>query len=60
MRNAARYPFTVANSALGEAGLQPYVPIVLTYQGYSTPLPGLLDTGDWSGIAVFDKAKRGS
>ena len=24
MRNAERYPFTVADSALGEAGLQPY------------------------------------
>ncbi len=45
MCNTERYPFMVANSALGEAGLQPYVPLVLTYQGHSTTIPGLLDTG---------------
>ena len=45
MRNAERYPFTVANSALGEAGLQPYLPLTLTYQDRSLTVPGLLDTG---------------
>ena len=45
MRNAERYPFTVANSALGEAGLQPYLPLILTYQGHSLTVPSLLDTG---------------
>ena len=45
MRNAERYPFTVADSALGEAGLQPYLPLTLTYQSHSLPVPGLLDTG---------------
>lgn len=45
MRNAERYPFTVANSALGEAGLQPYLPITLTYQEQPVTVPGLLDTG---------------
>lgn len=45
MRNAERYPFTVANSALGEAGLQPYLPLTLTYQDHSLTVPGLLDTG---------------
>ena len=45
MRNAERYCFTVADSALGEAGLQPYLPLTLTYQSHSLPVPGLLDTG---------------
>ena len=45
MRNAEHYPFTVAASALGEAGLQPYLPLTLTYHSHSLPVPGLLDTG---------------
>lgn len=45
MRNAERYPFTVADSALGEAGLQPYLPLTLTYQDHSLTVSGLLDTG---------------
>ena len=45
MRNAERYSFTVANSTLGEAGLQPYLPLTLTYQDHSLTVPGLLDTG---------------
>jgi hypothetical protein len=45
MRDAERYPFTAANSALGEAGLQPYVPLTLAFQDHSLTVPGLLDTG---------------
>jgi hypothetical protein len=45
MRNAERYPFTVTNSALGEAGLQPSLPLTLTYQEHSLTVSGLLDTG---------------
>src|SRR5262245_47371098 len=45
MHNAERYPFHSAEPALGEAGLQPYLPIVLTYQEQSVPIRGLLDTG---------------
>jgi hypothetical protein len=45
MLNAERYAFTSANPALGEAGLQPYLPIVLTHQDRSVTIPGLLDTG---------------
>ena len=45
MNNAERYAFTSANPALGEAGLQPYLPIILTHQDRSVTVPGLLDTG---------------
>lgn len=45
MRNAERYPFTATDTTLGEAGLQPYLPITLTYQDHSVTAPGLLDTG---------------
>jgi hypothetical protein len=41
MHNAARYPFLPIDSALGEAGFQPRVPLTLTYQDQSgLPLPG--------------------
>ena len=45
MRNAERYPFTAVDSILGEAGLQPYLPLTLTYQDRSVTVSGLLDTG---------------
>lgn len=45
MHNAERYSFTSTNPALGEAGLQPSLPLVLTYQSRSVTVPGLLDTG---------------
>jgi hypothetical protein len=45
MPNAERHPFTAADTTLGEAGLQPYLPITLTYQDRSVTVPGLLDTG---------------
>jgi hypothetical protein len=45
MHNAERYAFTAADPALGEAGLQPYLPIALTLHDRSVTVPGLLDTG---------------
>jgi hypothetical protein len=45
MHNAERYPFTAADPALGEAGLQPHLSITLTYKDRSVTVPGLLDTG---------------
>jgi hypothetical protein len=45
MHNAERYPYTAIDSALGEAGLAPYVPLRLTYQGREVTVGGLLDTG---------------
>jgi len=45
MHNAERYPFLPIDSALGEAGLQPRVPLTLTYQDQSVAVTGLLDTG---------------
>jgi hypothetical protein len=45
MQNAEHYSFHAAVPTLGEAGLQPYFPIALTYQEQSVTVPGLLDTG---------------
>ena len=45
MRNAQRYPFVAADSALGEASLRPYLPLTLNYQDRTTTTIGLLDTG---------------
>lgn len=45
MHNADRYPFLPIDSALGEAGLQPRMPLTLTYQDQSVAVTGLLDTG---------------
>jgi hypothetical protein len=45
MHNAERYPFHAADPALGEAGLQPYLPITLSYQEQAVTVRGLLDTG---------------
>ena len=45
MHNAERYPFLPIDSALGEAGLQPRLPLTLAYQDQSVAVTGLLDTG---------------
>lgn len=45
MRNAQRYPYVAADSALGEASLRPYLPLGLNYQGQTIEVAGLLDTG---------------
>ena len=44
MLNAERYSFTSADTTLGEAGLQPYLPISLVYQDQSVTALGLIDT----------------
>jgi len=45
MRNAERYPFISVESTLGEAGLQPRLPLTLTHHEQSVTVVGLLDTG---------------
>ena len=45
MRNAERYPFISVESTLGEAGLQPRLPLTLTHHEQSVTVIGLLDTG---------------
>ena len=44
MRDAESYPFTAVDPALGEASLQPHVPVTLTHQGRSITVSALLDT----------------
>src|SRR4030067_1470215 len=45
MHNVARFTFTAVDTRLGDASLRPQLPITLTYQGRSTTVSGLLDTG---------------
>ncbi len=45
MDSAERYPFTAAESTLGEAGFRPYLPLTLRYQDVLINAVGLLDTG---------------
>ncbi len=40
-----RFPFIEVDSSLGAASSLPYLPLTLTYQGYSLVVSGLLDTG---------------
>jgi hypothetical protein len=53
MRDSQQYPFTPADSTLGEASLQPYLPITLTYQGQSVKTSGLLDTGSMVNVLPY-------
>ncbi len=53
MRNSEQYPFTPADSTLGEASLRPYLPITLTYQGQSVTISGLLDTGSMVNVLPY-------
>ncbi|HEY7496073.1 MAG TPA: hypothetical protein VIH59_33845 [Candidatus Tectomicrobia bacterium] len=53
MHNAARYPFLPIDTALGEAGLQPRVPLTLTYQDQSVAVTGLLDTGAMGNVLPY-------
>ncbi len=41
MDNAERHPFTAVNTTFGEAGLQPYLPVALTYQERPVTVPSL-------------------
>lgn len=45
MRDGQRYPFVAADSDLGEASMRPYLPLILDYQGRTSSITGLLDTG---------------
>ncbi|HEY9909796.1 MAG TPA: aspartyl protease family protein [Thermosynechococcaceae cyanobacterium] len=45
MPSAQQFPYIGSDSALGEAGFRPCMPIVLTYQQFSTTASALLDTG---------------
>lgn len=53
MPKAQRYPFVAADSALGEASLRPYLPVILTYQSQTTVTAGLLDTGAAVNVLPF-------
>ena len=53
MRDSEQYPFTPADSTLGEASLRPYLPITLTYQGQSVTISGLLDTGSMVNVLPY-------
>lgn len=45
MSSAAQYPYISADSALGEAGFRPFLPITLAHQQSSAIASALLDTG---------------
>lgn len=45
MRHSRRYPFTPADSTLGNASLRPLLPLILSFQGRSLETSGFLDTG---------------
>ena len=45
MLDAHQFPYISAESALGEAGFRPYMPIALTHQQLSIATVALLDTG---------------
>jgi hypothetical protein len=53
MRDSEQYPFTPADSTLGEASLRPYLPITLTYQGQTVAISGLLDTGSMVNVLPY-------
>jgi len=53
MNDSERYPFIPADSAHGEASLQPYFPLTLTYQGGSVSTLGLLDTGSMVNVLPY-------
>jgi hypothetical protein len=54
MRNAERYPFISIETALGEAGLQPRLPLILTHQEQSVTVVGLLDTGAMVNVLPYN------
>lgn len=45
MLDGKQYPFVSMDSRLGEASLQPYLPMTLTLQDNRVEVSGLLDTG---------------
>ena len=53
MRDALRFPFVAADSALGEASLRPVLPIDLLLRGRTMATTGLLDTGSSVNVLPF-------
>ncbi|MFQ6040408.1 MAG: hypothetical protein ACE5PV_06085 [Candidatus Poribacteria bacterium] len=53
MHDSERFSFIPADSTLGEASLQPYLPLTLTYQGRSVSTSGLLDTGSTVNVLPY-------
>lgn len=45
MASPLRVPYAAVNPAAGDAGIAPYLPLTLAYQGSSMAVSGLLDTG---------------
>lgn len=53
MHDSERYPYISADSTLGEASLQPYLPLTLIYQRHSVSTSGLLDTGSMVNVLPY-------
>ena len=53
MQNGEFYPFINADTALGEAGFRPYLPISLTNQQLSVTTSALLDTGATVNVLAY-------
>ena len=53
MNEALRFPFSPVESALGEAGFSPLLPIALTLGEHSAEVAGLLDTGAAVNVIPF-------
>ena len=53
MHNSEQYPFISADSTLGEASLQPYLPLTLIYQEHTLSISGLLDTGSMVNVLPY-------
>ncbi|MBM3236910.1 hypothetical protein FJZ31_11520 [Candidatus Poribacteria bacterium] len=53
MYDSERYLFIPTDSTLGEASLQPYLPLTLTYQGRWVSTSGLLDTGSMVNVLPY-------
>ena len=55
MRDGQRYPFVAGDSALGEASLQPVLPIQLVYGQNRVNTGGLLDTGAMVNVLPYQQ-----
>jgi hypothetical protein len=52
--NPVRFEFSSVNSALGELGKSPYLPLTLTYGEQSIATAGLLDTGSSINVLPYN------
>jgi hypothetical protein len=52
--NPVRFEFSSVNSALGELGKSPYLPLPLTYGEQSIATAGLLDTGSSINVLPYN------